>query len=258
MNHPLSINKLKNYGVKTISFPKNNYYGCIPSFPQSCLFVGESGRGKTNLISNLLTRKDMYRYFFDYITIFTPNAFDREYQAILKVNNRYKNKYTESVIYDEFDEEILEDWYKDVLADYKKAVKMVNRKQIDHPPKHLLLIDDFADNRSVLNSPVLKRLFFNGRHYGINTWVSVQYIKTVPPSIRSNAMNYLVFGGQTNENMNILVEILASGKIGKREMRQIINMIDERGGYSFLFINKSKLPTDGRYCLNFNEVINII
>ena len=48
--------------------------GIIPRFPFSILISGRSGSGKTNVLLNLLTRKEFYGSYFHYTVVFSPTA----------------------------------------------------------------------------------------------------------------------------------------------------------------------------------------
>lgn len=247
----LSVSKLKlSKGLKQPTYPKNNNYNRIPSFPQSCIFVGESGHGKTNLISNLLTREEMLRFYFDRIYILTPNAKDPEYVTIKKRNEVYKRKYTRVKIIQEVDVELLGELHAKIDAEFKET-------QDDCPTKTLVLIDDFADEDSLMRSPILKKFFFNARHILCSIWISLQYVKAVPPAIRNNAMNYIIMGGQIEENIDNLKKILASGRFNRDIISEIIVDIDNKGKYGFLFVCKKKKPNEGRYIYNFEEMIRL-
>ena len=46
----------------------------IPKAPFSLMISGRSGSGKTNVLINILTNKDLLKDYFHYIVVFSPTA----------------------------------------------------------------------------------------------------------------------------------------------------------------------------------------
>lgn len=118
-----------------------------------------------------------------------------------------------------------------------------NRKRI------LIILDDIAD--SIVQSPILDRLFFRGRHVGVFCWISSQMYRRVPRSLRVNVPYYIFFRVNTNELGTIAEELAIESK---RDFMSLFTRATERQ-YSFFCINAKKTqPNSGRYMSNFIEM----
>ena len=66
--------------------------GVIPKHPFRAILSGSSGSGKTNLLIHLLTQKEFYKNYFNYIFIISPTAgkLDDSYNALSENNPKTK------------------------------------------------------------------------------------------------------------------------------------------------------------------------
>lgn len=65
------------------------------------------------------------------------------------------------------------------------------RKELKQVPQEanirlVLVLDDCAYDKKIMNSKVLREIFFNGRHYGIILIVTLQYLMALQVDMRSN------------------------------------------------------------------------
>lgn len=92
---------------------------------------------------------------------------------------------------------------------YQEKKIQLYRKVLHQPfPKRYtigLIFDDVTANREFRRGELLEDLFSNGRHYKTVIIVSCQYIKQIPPSIRTNA-DYLVLLHNSKRTCKILYE----------------------------------------------------
>ena len=72
---------MSKYDIVPIETSKNNIPqkkaskdGVMPNYPFSCVISGRSGSGKTQLLLNMLTRKDLLGDYFHKILVFSPTA----------------------------------------------------------------------------------------------------------------------------------------------------------------------------------------
>ena len=58
--------------------------GVIAKFPSSTVFSGRSGSGKSCLLMNMLTNKNLLKNYFHYTIVFSPTAgkYDDTYKAL--------------------------------------------------------------------------------------------------------------------------------------------------------------------------------
>ena len=72
-DNPVNITKLE---TKKSNLPQTMYMNLeiINKFPSLTLCVGKSGSGKSNVVANMLTKKEFMKGFFDQIYLFSPTA----------------------------------------------------------------------------------------------------------------------------------------------------------------------------------------
>lgn len=238
--------------IKPIPSVKPERYGesyIPPHLPQgSALFIAPSNSGKTTLMVNLILRR-RFGIIITYseIHIISPTVFmDDNWEMLrpphykrFKIKIKGKKFRTADIqVHDNYDTQIIQD-----IMDAQEAKTEKSRRRI------LIILDDIAD--SIVNSPILDRLFFRGRHVGVFCWISSQMYKKVPRSIRVNVPYYIFFRVNTNELGTIADELAIESK---KEFMSIFTRATERQ-YSFLCINAKKTqPGSGRYMSNFIEI----
>jgi hypothetical protein len=241
-NHLLDIKVLGDYPWK---IKKNNQYNIIPSHCRRSLFIGKTLAGKTNLVANLLTRKEFLRDYFNLIFIFTPNAdSDPKYKLIQK-----KNKSSKVFLEPTFNEQNIEKIIK-----FCKVKNKQLHEEGSEPLRSLVLVDDFADDHKIMNSRALASLFTRGRHQLISSWVLTQYYKAIPPIIRGNTEHFIIWQLPELE-IEKIAEERAIGRVSKKIVRNMLLKLDDLPPYSFLHINLYLPTTKGRFNYNFKQNI---
>ena len=149
------------YDIQKIETKKNSIPlrksmrdGLVPRFPFSMLLNGRSGSGKTNLLLNLLTRKEFYKAYFHYTVVFSPTAGNSDdlYDILKLPKENFKADFTEDDL-----EQIIES---------RKA--LISEKGIERVAKNcrvLIIMDDIIADRSFLQSESALRAFALLRHY---------------------------------------------------------------------------------------------
>lgn len=160
----------------------------LPKHPSRVIFSAPSNSGKTNLIVNMLVRKDMYRDFFKHIIIVSPNLHsDAAYQHIHhyaeQQKKRKKKDRVNFMLYTAFDPAEGEK----LLEQIREAVEAKQKKPI------LILLDDILGDPKLLKSTFLTVLASMGRHYSISLWISVQSYMKVDRTIRLNITDLIQF-----------------------------------------------------------------
>ena len=243
-------NKESKYKIKAIETAKSKIPlrkamkdGIIPRFPFSMLISGRSGSGKTCVLMNLLTRKEMYGNYFHYTMVFSPTAGagDDTYDVLKLPKENFKSDFTEDDL-----EQIITS-RKELIAD--KGIEWVSKNC-----RLLIIMDDIIANQSFLNSPSALKAFALLRHYLCSIIVLTQSYKKIPRSLRLNVNGTIIFPSTQSEIEILLDEITPAG-IKKREFQKVIDYATD-GPYDFLYIN-NHADRDKRIRKNIDEVINL-
>lgn len=161
---------------------------------RACVFIGGSGTGKSSLMTSILhANKDIPAGI-----VFSPTE---------SADPHFSKFIPDIFIYDDWDEQKLEDLMimqmkakksvesieteieycnkngrqrdVQVLKEKKRARELAMRK--------FVVLDDCAYKKGITRSETLRKLFMNGRHWGILTLFSVQYCVDLDISLRGNA-----------------------------------------------------------------------
>lgn len=217
--------------------------GTIPRFPCSIMISGRSGSGKTNLMINLLTRKEFYGNYFHYVIVYSPTA------------NKYDDLYTKLNLPDE---NFIEDFGAEELQKLINArKKLIDDKGIEWVGKNsrcLIILDDIIANRNFLESNVALTLFALLRHYLCSIIVMMQSYNKLPRSLRLNCNGLFVFPASQSEIEVLLDEITPAG-IKKRDFEKVITYCTDEP-YSFLYIN-NHAEKGKNIRKNLDEIIDI-
>jgi len=211
------------------------------NLPQNnIIFVAPSNSGKTTLIVNMIMRKKFgYIEHFDEIHIFSPTLYlDDSWNMVLEYSNldkKPRKSYADIYVVDEYDDDMIEGIFEQQKEDKSKKV--------------LIILDDVAD---VLNSnnQTLKKVFFKGRHYNINCWISTQSYKAIPRAVRINSPSFIFLNINPNEKKMISEELSKEEKSIFED--KMLRCLDEK--YNFLYLNM-KTDISKMYCKNFNDYI---
>lgn len=216
--------KLDTYGTKK---------KLLPNISNRSTFIARSGQGKSNLIVNLLLRKEKEFYNDDYngddIFLISPSVkCDDKLQILIE-----SKEIPESNIFDYYDNDLLFTIYGLIKDEY---MKHVGEKQ--KPPNYLIIIDDclndLKDGGSKKNA--LSTVFVNGRHYNCSVFVTSQYYTKLPSIVRSNSNAIYLFDNSHKELQKIADEVsTVSTKDFITKFRE--NMVNK---HSFMLIDFTK------------------
>ena len=198
--------------------------GIVPKAPFSLMISGRSGSGKTNVLINILTNKDLLKDYFHYIVVFSPTAgkYDDSYKSLNLPSESFKNDFSADDL--------------NTLIENRKA--LIDKKGIEWVVKNsrvLLIMDDVIANRDFLNSPEALKMFALLRHYQCSICVLVQSYNKLPRALRVNANATIIFPS-TQSEIEVLVDELTPANITKREFQKVIEYATE-GRHDFLYIN---------------------
>lgn len=224
-----------------IKQPKLSEANIIPRINSSSLFIGSSGSGKTNLVANLLTRKDMLGGVFDRIFLISPTAKTDDIQGHLDIN--------EEDIIDDLNEApgIL----KEIQEDQRDSIEKIGPVKTD---KYLVIFDDCISDSDFMKSRELINSFILCRHYNMTTMICSQSYKSVPRKCRMQARNIFFFKSSQSET-EAICEDRAPPNFTKKEGIHLVEFATSEP-YSFLHINMNE-PYDSRYRKNLDSIIDI-
>ena len=217
--------------------------GIVPKAPFSLMISGRSGSGKTNVLINILTNKDLLKDYFHYIVVFSPTAgkYDDSYKSLGLPSESFKNDFSADDL--------------NTLIENRKA--LIDKKGIEWVVKHsrvLLIMDDVIANRDFLNSPEALKMFALLRHYQCSIIVLMQSYTKLPRALRINANATIIFPSTQSEVEVLLDEITPAG-ISKKEFQKVIEYATE-GKHDFLYINRHA-ERGQQIRKNLDEVIDI-
>ena len=185
--------------------------------PGLTCFVGVSGSGKSNLIANLLSRKDMLKGYFEEIYLICPSPSD----IIMRHVNIPEKKY-----YDDLDEatELIK-----VLYNRNKNIPFAKA------PNTLIIIDDSAHFQKFMKSKLMKKIAFSGTHVKLSTWICAQSLMRIDRDMRLNCHQIVIFHGTNHGEIERLMRDLPGNPRPYKEMLNIIkDLIKDK--YAFIAI----------------------
>ena len=97
-----------------------------------------------------------------------------------------------------------------------------------------IICDDFASERSAVRGSALSKLFLQGRHIWISTFVLAQQYRALGVQIRTNAQVLITFRERSLKNLEALIEE-NSALVGKDIMKKLYDKATEKP-YGFLMI----------------------
>ena len=213
----------------------------IPRINSSCLFVGSSGSGKSTVLANLVTRKDMLGKAFDRIFLFSPTAKTDDIQMSLNLDD--------DDIEDDLTKvpEMLEEIFEDQRAEIEEL-------GADKASKILIIYDDVVADKDLLKHPLFTRSFILNRHVNATTFLCSQSYKQIPRRCRLQASNIIYFAGSNSENESIM-EDRCPPNFSRKDGLALVQFAT-REKWSFLHINM-RVPFAERYRRNFDELIHV-
>jgi hypothetical protein len=217
----------------------------IPKFPQSLLMVGSSSSGKTTALMNLMTRKDFYKGYHDFVFLFSITAKLDDSFKPLKLKKEHV-----------FDTE--EDMIKNLEIIFESQKKNVENKKINECPKILLIFEDLTTNEKLMRNSTFKSLWTLGRHLNIQVISMIHKYKALPRTQRLNAMNIMFFRASGDETLQLVDDFTPPGHT-KKEFLKLVEYAtspNSQGKHNFLYIC-NKLPFKIKFRQNFETILQL-
>jgi GTPase SAR1 family protein len=211
----------------------------LPKLHLSWLLVGSRGSGKTNLLVNLLTRKEFYKNIFkpqDIILISPSIGLD---ETLDLIDTPWKFR--------EFDELLIQD----IIDQQKMIIDLYGKERCK---QLLLILDDCITEGAFRFNGILEHLFYRSRHYNLSLIITSQKYSALSRGIRVNSVQQTFFEPVNESELEWLVET-HSNKFNKKKFYNMAKFCF-KSKYNFLHIDYGK-DKDNRYMLNFNKTLNI-
>jgi len=217
--------------------------GVMPKFPFSMMISGRSGSGKTNLLMNIMTRRELYGQYFHTIIVFSPTAgsYDDTYKALKIPKENFIKDFTPDV-------------FDDIIDARKGEIDKKGIKKVAQSSRVCIILDDVIAERSFLESPLALKMFALLRHYLCSVIVLMQSYTKLPRALRLNCNAVMVFPCMQSEIEALIKEITPNG-ISKRDFEKVIDYCTA-GRYDFLYINNHAEPSE-RIRKNISEIIDL-
>ncbi len=217
----------------------------IFDMPFRALIVGKSElSGKSNLVGNLLLREEFYKNDFegDDIFLICPSTnLDEKFKVMIE-----EKEIPECNVFYEFDEEILELIYNNLIEEFNEMV----REGIK-PSQKLLILDDVAVNLKDKQKGVLNKIMMNGRHILLNVLMTSQKYSLFDTVQRENATGLMVFSC-SDKQLQLIGEDHNIMK-NKKQFRTTFRKTTEEP-FSFMVINYSNPKKDRYMDTEFNPI----
>lgn len=196
--------------------------------------------GKSNLILNMLSRKDMLKGMWDVrdIFVFCPtNDVNDDYAPIKanKINN--------------FDNEIV----KTIMDKQKKLIQKHGQSKV----KPLLLIfDDCLSERkfATMNSAI-EELAIKGRHILITVILTSQSLRRISRTIRLNSDYFIIFKFKNMTEYDAFSEEFINKKDRKDAIIKLRKVFETP--YTFILVDSTTNDEKDRFRINFTESVSL-
>lgn len=223
-----------------IAQPKASRIGILPEHPFRMYVVGASGSGKSNLVLNLLSRRDLYCGYFDNIIVISPTALnvDTSYEVL---NLDPENFFQPTI-------EVLE------------QLKQLQEKRIEEAKgvknnvkKMLIIFDDIVSHKKFCNSPIFLQYAVMSRHWNISLMILSQAYHRIPKSVRLQMSSLIFFKGSNKELDALTDDFVAPGMSHKTFKNIVSNTTNKR--FNFFYVDIHRPIGHGRYRKNLNHEI---
>jgi hypothetical protein len=201
----------------------------LPLKPCNIGIFAKKGGGKSNLLLNLLMKKESpYYKHFDLIFLISPTAMndDKMKPLIEDIDDQY---------YEELNNDVLED----IMAKCAAFTDRHERKKKRGKPNYCIVYDDVIHQIKSKNASLVTKLCTQNRHLLITNIYLLQKFNTYMPTlIRSNLDCIAFFRTENKAELDSFVK-----EVGTDEQKLLkLYEFATAEPYSFLFINMYSTP----------------
>lgn len=205
----------------------------LPNTAHFSALIGSAGSGKTSLMVNFLTNKDMYANVFDHVHMCCPK------NSLGSLKDDIWEGHPTDKMHDTLDWMTLD-------TIHKKAQDRAKVKPC--PETTLLIIDDqtvWLKKKEI--EAKLREMIYNRRHLRLSVWILVQSYNAMPLNIRKTLSNFFMFRPRNKkEAESIWEELLFVPKTTGNALLKFVY----RDSYDFLMGDVNT----GQVYRNFNEI----
>lgn len=233
-----------------IKQPTGAQQGILPEHPFRMYVVGASGSGKSNYVLNLLTRKDMYKNYFDDIFVISPTAahLDPTYKALKLPKHHYFSPTKDG---DPLNGDKVLKLMADIQARELKAVDY-NKNEAK---KILLILDDIVSFRKFTHGPMLLKFAVMSRHWNVSMMILSQAYHRIPKPVRMQQTCITFFKG-SNKEIEVLTEDFMAPGMNKKSFAKMIHYATAER-FKFFFIDLHRGLYDSRYRKTLTELLSV-
>lgn len=197
------------------------------------ILVAPPQSGKSVLISNLLLNDNFLANRLEEVYIFSPTIFNDKTSRFLR--DRYEN-----TVYDRYDDYVIE-----------QIIETQNSYALEDRPAIAIILDDIVG--LIPKHSKINYLCSRYRHFNIKLLLfSTQLMKGIPPVVRANASNVIIFPNPNTSELGKMVDEWSGSLGGKKKFIECYQKCCD-AKYQFMHIDMSKTPP---VCYkNFQELV---
>ena len=197
-----------------------------------CVAVGPSGCGKTAWLVDTIIR---LLANVERIYVWSPSVFlDDAWKAVRDYSENHLgvNQDKERTFFDHYKDSDL----RDVIDLQVRVIQQAKKLNMTQLPQIAIVVDDFADDPSVLHANnAIGLLFIRGRHAFINAFVGCQKLTLMSPILRTQATNLAICRVRNGKELAAITEEL-SGVFPAPVIKALYEKATEEP-HSFLWVN---------------------
>jgi len=232
-----------NYEIEAIKFNVDGKFNdkIKPPFPNSSFFltiIGKPGSGKTNLLVNMLTNKNIYKRVFDKVLLVMPK------NSIKSLKNNIFEDLPESQQFNELSPDVFE-----AIKQFRAEFDEIDEEKRTRSKNMLLILDDVtAQLKEKENQKLLIELSTNRRHLKLSIILISQYLRAIPRCVRSQTTTLVYFKPANELDNNIVRDEYIN--LPKETFNNLMRFVFQNQ-HDFLFVDKN----NESYYKNLNKII---
>lgn len=217
----------------------------------SCLvcLVAQKGCGKTTLLKNLLYTK---RHLPGGACFTASGESNSEYEGIFpkmfmyntcdlaQIEEIYRYQTTKN---NKYKRKLSKEKKHDMVLRGQKVSDLPKEERYTKDPTVIMVLEDMLSDKKLFNKKIVRDLAMNGRHQNIFALLTCQYIKDLPPSIRSNIDYWFIFKEDNDKVRHELYDMFA--KVHLKTYSMFTEVMDQAtADHRVLFIDARESSPD--------------
>ena len=213
----------------------------------SHIFIGKSGSGKSNLLTNVIMNPAFYGGWFDAVVLISPTAQNDSIQQQLRVPPElsFSDLKQAPTVIDR------------VFASQKRQIKEMGGSH--RAPKIAMILDDVMSDAAFMRSSQFLSLFTQSRHYNVAPFVCIQACRSktsgFPKSALLNAGQLFCFCGSASE-IKVLSEVFCPPLIKSEQFEKWI-YDSTKEPYTFIHINNKSTSFENRFRSGLGRILSL-